>query len=78
MLIIDPERIGNNSGIPIRASFNNKYGTYDLAELTRASLLEWLSESPFLPINTVFAIFSLDRLDESERNIISENLKNNL
>ena len=40
----DPERVGMVSvtGIYVRASLNGDWGSYDLVQLDRASLLAWL------------------------------------
>jgi len=75
MLKVDPKRIGTCCGIPIRAELNGEHGTYDLAELTRESLLIWLSGNIALPTNTVLAMFEHDRLTDHEILNINTELK---
>jgi hypothetical protein len=42
-LNVDPERLqAYPTGIPIRANLHGKWGTYDIANLDKDSLLEWL------------------------------------
>lgn len=45
MLHVDPERLefADLTGIYVRAKLNDKFGTYDIAQLTKDSLLEWLT-----------------------------------
>lgn len=45
-LNIDPEREGRAVGVPIRAyhPHTQRFDTYDIAELDRASLLRWLDK----------------------------------
>lgn len=44
MLIVDTNRKNyrNASGIFVRAKCGDEFGSYDIAELTKDSLLEWL------------------------------------
>ncbi len=43
ILQTDPERQSGDTGIYVRAQdINGKWGSFDICELTRASLLEWL------------------------------------
>ena len=60
-LEVDPKRIGmlKKTGIYVRASFNGRFGSYDISELTAYSLLKWLrsrgGENPWAE-NTVGVI----------------------
>lgn len=44
---IDPERLDLESGIPIRAydPRTERWGTYDMAQLDKESLIEWLRDA---------------------------------
>jgi hypothetical protein len=39
---VDAERFGTSTGIKVRARFGEKWGSYDIGELTRGSLMDWL------------------------------------
>ena len=42
-LKVDPQRVGNETGILVRSlGVDGKWGAFDIAELTAESLLEWL------------------------------------
>lgn len=41
-LMVDPERLDLETGIFVRAVHNGEWGSYDIAELTKESLMDWM------------------------------------
>ena len=69
---VDPERIGlGETGIFVRAlGVDDRWGSHDIAELTRPSLIAWLRihgrDDPRMPTNTVLAMLGHAHLSEGE------------
>ena len=66
-LKVDEKRVGCHelTGIPIRAEFNGRWGTHDVGELTKESLLEWLRSRPNFAEQTVLILLGYPRDEEA-------------
>jgi hypothetical protein len=56
----DPNRMDNRStaGIYIRAKVGERWDSVEIAQLTRASLVEWLSEEPDRALQVVLLLLN--------------------
>lgn len=57
-LNVDPTRyrVVPETGIYVRAMLHGSWGSHDIAELDRASLVLWLESVPNLALNTVLIL----------------------